>query len=211
MRPGKHTAPSGERTEFLLEDIQLYVGPTHYLALTIPVALFATIPFITYPLPHIRTLSMVKLWALAGAAITTAALLRPPLPRFGTPNNMLHPATLLFVHISTTIPVSMLPPLVWLLALPLLTLVCGPYEPAPGSTPLCTYFNNNTSFYVTASNITSTRCSSLASIGLALGFAPADISVWSLPASGAMALLCANVDPNMIHLLMRWRVGTCLI
>ena len=31
-----------------------------------------------------------------------------------------------------------------------------------------------------------------------------DISVWSLHSSGAMLLLCANVDTNHIHLLGHW-------
>jgi hypothetical protein len=51
------------------------------------------------------------------------------------------------------------------------------------------------SFYVTTSNITSTLCSSVATLGPAHGFAPAN---------GAMALLCANVNPNTIQMLGRW-------
>jgi hypothetical protein len=76
---------------------------------------------------------------------------------------------------------------------------------APGDTPLCTYFTPQNSFYVTASDITSTLRSSVAAIGPTLGFAPADVSARSLRAAGAMALLCANVDPNTIRMLGRWR------
>jgi len=38
-----------------------------------------------------------------------------------------------------------------------------------------------------------------------VGVSPNDISIRSLRASGAMALLCANVDPDKIRLLGRWR------
>jgi hypothetical protein len=38
-----------------------------------------------------------------------------------------------------------------------------------------------------------------------LGFLPSDISARSLRAAGAMALLCASVDSNVIRLLGRWR------
>jgi hypothetical protein len=42
-------------------------------------------------------------------------------------------------------------------------------------------------------------------IGAASGITAADISVRSLRSAGAMALLCANVDPDRIRLLGRWR------
>jgi hypothetical protein len=38
-----------------------------------------------------------------------------------------------------------------------------------------------------------------------LGFAPKDVSTYSLCASGAMALLCVQVDTNVIKLLGHWR------
>jgi hypothetical protein len=41
-------------------------------------------------------------------------------------------------------------------------------------------------------------------LGRAYGLQPTDISVRSLCASGAMALLCAQVDTNVIRLLGRW-------
>jgi hypothetical protein len=42
-------------------------------------------------------------------------------------------------------------------------------------------------------------------MGAASGITAADISVRSLRSSGAMALLCAAVDPDKIRLLGRWR------
>jgi hypothetical protein len=42
-------------------------------------------------------------------------------------------------------------------------------------------------------------------LGPQFGFLPADISARSLRASGAMALLCAHVDTDIIRLLGRWR------
>jgi hypothetical protein len=41
--------------------------------------------------------------------------------------------------------------------------------------------------------------------GHTLGISPADISVRSLRSSGAMALLCADIDTDRIRLLGRWR------
>jgi hypothetical protein len=38
-----------------------------------------------------------------------------------------------------------------------------------------------------------------------VGVSPNDVSIHSLRASGVMALLCANVDPDKIRLLGRWR------
>jgi hypothetical protein len=43
------------------------------------------------------------------------------------------------------------------------------------------------------------------SLGEQFGIKPADISVRSLRSSGAMALLCANVDTDKIMLLGCWR------
>jgi hypothetical protein len=74
---------------------------------------------------------------------------------------------------------------------------------APGDTPLCTYYTDQNSFFVTASDITSTLRSSVAALGTASE--PADVSARSLRAAGAMALLCANVNPNTIRMLGRWR------
>ena len=42
-------------------------------------------------------------------------------------------------------------------------------------------------------------------LGPALGFLPKHISARSLRAAGAMALLCAHVDSDIIRLIGRWR------
>jgi hypothetical protein len=48
MRPSEHTKHTGKNTPFTLQDIQLYVGPTCYSALTIPVHLLAAVTFVMY-------------------------------------------------------------------------------------------------------------------------------------------------------------------
>jgi hypothetical protein len=53
--------------------------------------------------------------------------------------------------------------------------------------------------------LTATLCHSVSVIGHSYGVQPADISIRSLRSSGAMALLCANVDTDRIRLLGRWR------
>ncbi len=45
-------------------------------------------------------------------------------------------------------------------------------------------------------------------MGPQVGFAPKDITARSLRAGGAMALLCADVDPDIIRLLGRWKSDT---
>jgi len=42
-------------------------------------------------------------------------------------------------------------------------------------------------------------------MGPSYGITPHEISVRSLRASGAMSLLCAKVDTDMIRLMGRWR------
>ena len=51
----------------------------------------------------------------------------------------------------------------------------------------------------------------MAILGPALGFLPTDISARSLRASGAMALLCAQVDSDVIRLPIRWRSDEMLV
>ena len=41
--------------------------------------------------------------------------------------------------------------------------------------------------------------------GVQLDIAPDKVSAMSVPAGGATALLCANVDPNVVQLLGRWK------
>jgi hypothetical protein len=58
---------------------------------------------------------------------------------------------------------------------------------------------------ITTTLLTEHLRNALSSFPEDLGVTPANISVRSLRASGAMALLCADVDPDRIRLLGRWR------
>jgi hypothetical protein len=58
---------------------------------------------------------------------------------------------------------------------------------------------------VTAADITGTLRLACATVGPTLGLLPSDISARSLRAGGAMALLCAKVDMDIIRLLGRWQ------
>jgi hypothetical protein len=77
---------------------------------------------------------------------------------------------------------------------------------APPTTPLAAYYYNNTLHVVTPSDISLTLRTAVSLLGPAtLGFLPDDVSARSLRASGAMALLCAHVDTDIIRLIGRWR------
>jgi len=76
---------------------------------------------------------------------------------------------------------------------------------APLHTPLATYYERNHAHPVRPADITAALRASTALQGPALGFLPKDISAHSLRAAGAMALLCAQVDTDIIRLLGRWR------
>jgi hypothetical protein len=165
MRPGEHTAPTGENTPFKLQDLQLYVGPTRYSALTIPVPLLVSVTFVTLTFTIQKNSVRGEVVGLGRSGHHRCC------PVEATANRVRH----LREH------------------------------DAPGDTPLCNYFSNGQSYYVTSSNLTSTIRSSVTAIGPALGFAPTDVSARSLRAAGAMALLCANVDPNTIRMLGQWR------
>jgi len=75
---------------------------------------------------------------------------------------------------------------------------------APPHTPLYTYFCDDWQA-ITTTMLTSEIRSSTAVMGHTVGLSPPDVSVRSLRASGAMALLCANVVTDCIHLLGCWR------
>jgi hypothetical protein len=77
---------------------------------------------------------------------------------------------------------------------------------APPSTPLCTvYTAHNTTTTITSALLT-THLRRAATIQFPYtGFSPSDISARALRAGGAMALLCAQVDPDVIKLLGRWQ------
>jgi hypothetical protein len=77
---------------------------------------------------------------------------------------------------------------------------------APLDTPLSAYWSNGVWRGVSPSDITDALRTAVIALGPAtLGFNPSDISARCLRAAGAMALLCAQVDTDVIRLLGRWR------
>jgi hypothetical protein len=78
---------------------------------------------------------------------------------------------------------------------------------APANSPLAVYYPTPTSEVtpIRPADITAVLRCSTALIGPSVGFLPSDISARSLRAAGAMALLCAHVDTDIIRLLGRWR------
>ena len=76
---------------------------------------------------------------------------------------------------------------------------------APGHAPLSRVFAPNGVQKVTPTLITKTLRDAVLYIGADLGFLPSEVSARSLRAAGATALLVANVDPDVIRLLGRWR------
>ena len=76
---------------------------------------------------------------------------------------------------------------------------------APGHTPLGRVFTATGVHKVTPTLITKTLRDAVTFIGADLGFLPSEVSARSLRAAGATALLVANVDPDVIRLLGRWR------
>lgn len=58
---------------------------------------------------------------------------------------------------------------------------------------------------VSAAAITTCIRDSVTYLGPHLGFLPSDVSARCLRAAGATALLLANVDPDVIRLMGRWR------
>lgn len=76
---------------------------------------------------------------------------------------------------------------------------------APPDTPLHAVFSNGRWRNVTSKDITSAlRLAAIAQFHIC-GVSPDDISARSLRAGGAMALLCAKVDTDIIRLVGRWR------
>ena len=74
---------------------------------------------------------------------------------------------------------------------------------APLNTPLAHVFNTNTK--VTAAALTACIRNSVTYLGPELGFLPSDVSACCLREAGATALLLAQVDPDVIRLIGRWR------
>jgi hypothetical protein len=75
---------------------------------------------------------------------------------------------------------------------------------APPTTPLYSYYTTHWNRLDTTVLTTHLRIA-VTLLGAQYGIASADISIRSLRSSGAMALLCANVDTDKICLLGRWR------
>jgi hypothetical protein len=63
---------------------------------------------------------------------------------------------------------------------------------------------------ITTSALTSELRNTIHVHGASVGLSPSDISIRSLRSSGAMALLCANVDTDRIRLLRRWKFDEML-
>ena len=76
---------------------------------------------------------------------------------------------------------------------------------AAPTTPLARAYTPRGPHPVTPALITETLRHAVTFLGPSLGFLPCDISARCLRAAGANALLCANVDSDIIRLLGRWR------
>jgi len=76
---------------------------------------------------------------------------------------------------------------------------------APLHTPIYYYYMQAQWQTITTTHLTTALRRTATSFGGSFGINPAEISARSLRASGAMALLCANVDPDKIRLIGRWR------
>ena len=76
---------------------------------------------------------------------------------------------------------------------------------APGRAPLGRVLTPTGVHKVTPTLITKALCGAVSYIGADLGFLPSEVSARSLRAAGATALLVANVNPDVIGLLGRWR------
>jgi hypothetical protein len=75
---------------------------------------------------------------------------------------------------------------------------------APLTTPLYAYHNIGTWHIITTTTLTQHLRWAASTLAQTTGISPHNISIRSLCSSGAMALLCADVDSDKIHLLDRW-------
>jgi len=71
----------------------------------------------------------------------------------------------------------------------------------PTHLPLATYYEQGHQHGVLSCDITAALCLATTIVGQSVGFTPNDITARSLQVRGAMALLCADVDPDVIWLL----------
>ena len=81
---------------------------------------------------------------------------------------------------------------------------------APITTPINTYFTRRTPHTLTTRAMTAFLRRFVVSHGRAHGLRPQDVEARSLRSSGAMALLCARVDADVIQLVGRWKSDTML-
>jgi hypothetical protein len=75
---------------------------------------------------------------------------------------------------------------------------------APPHTPLFAFFTTEW-LAISTTILTHELRQVITCWGMSVGLSPTDVSVRSLRSSGAMALLCANMDTDRIRLLGRWR------
>ena len=82
---------------------------------------------------------------------------------------------------------------------------------APPSAFLCTVYSTPLCFsHITPAHLTAHLCLSAAAVFTTTGFHPTDVSARALRTGGAMALLCACVDPDLIKLIGRWKSNEML-
>jgi hypothetical protein len=73
------------------------------------------------------------------------------------------------------------------------------------NTPIYSFHTGHMWRTITTTDLTQQLRLATTTLGHTVGIHPADISIRSLRSSGAMALLCADVDSDRIRLLGRWR------
>ena len=76
---------------------------------------------------------------------------------------------------------------------------------APAVSPLGKYFFQSAWRDLKPKDITADLRHAVSILGSSVGLVPSDVSARSLRASGAMALLCADIDHDRIKLIGRWR------
>lgn len=81
---------------------------------------------------------------------------------------------------------------------------------APATTPLYTFFANHEAKTIGPTDITAYLRKSAKALHHLTGIDPAHLSARSLRPGGATALLCANIDADVIQLLGRWKSDAML-
>jgi len=76
---------------------------------------------------------------------------------------------------------------------------------AMATTPLYSFKEGNSWKHITTTLLTQHLRWATTALTNTVGISPGDISIRLLRSSGAMALLCANMDSDKIRLLGRWR------